>query len=192
MINYIKGKLIGTKTDMIILESNSIGYEIYCSVKDISLFSGKKGTDVQVFTYLVHREDAMILYGFAKESEKLGFIELLRVDGIGAKLGIKILSFYDSSEIFKKVHSEDIEALKKIPGVGPKMAQKMIFELKGKLPENLGESLTSIEKDLIQSLLGLGYQEQVIREQIKNISPLSDNFEVEFKKLLKQVSGKTR
>jgi holliday junction DNA helicase RuvA len=189
LIYFIKGNLFDVKPDSLIIESGGIGYEIFCTTKDISDISEKKGKEVFIYTYLVHKEDAMVLYGFTTEKNKKGFLELLKVDGIGPKLALKILSFYDVNYLFEVIEKEDIEGLRKIPGVGPKMAGKIIFDLKGKLPHFDETIFSNIENDLILSLVNLGYQEVLVKEKLKKHKPLTDNFEAEFKKLLKIMAG---
>jgi Holliday junction DNA helicase RuvA len=190
LIYFIKGKLFEIKPDLIVVECSGVGYEIFCTAKEIAELSGKKGSEVTIFTYLSHKEDSMVLYGFLSEATKKGFTELLRVDGIGPKLALKILSFYDVNLLFQTIEKEDIEGLKKIPGVGPKMAGKIIFDLKGKLPNFDETQYTGIEHDLILALVNLGYIESDVKDKIRKAKPFSDNFQAEFKKLLKILSGK--
>ena len=86
------------------------------------------------------------------------------------------------------VDSENIEGLKKIPGIGPKMAKKIIFDLKGVIPSdnnNTEQELNNIEKDLIGAMINLGYKESDIKEKLKLIQPISDDFEKEFKRMIK-------
>ncbi|HOV14611.1 MAG TPA: helix-hairpin-helix domain-containing protein, partial [Spirochaetota bacterium] len=137
-----------------------------------------------------HKEEIMMLYGFLSEKNKKSFLELLKVDGIGPKLAQKILSFYEPDIFFQFVQKEDIDALKKIPGVGPKMANKIVFDLKGVIPQFETMNLSSFEKDLVTALTNLGYDENLVIEKIKLSKPLGENFEIEFKKILKLLSRK--
>lgn len=189
MIYFVKGKIAMVKGDSIIVESNGLGYEIFVNKKEIEDISKKVGAEVTVFTYLLHKEDNMLLYGFLSESGKASFMELLKVDGIGPKLAQKILSFYEPNHFFELVQKGDIDSLKKIPGVGPKMASKIIFDLKGVIPQFEKESYTGIERDIITSLTNLGYDEITVIEKIRMAKPLSDNFQNEFKKILKLLSS---
>ena len=183
MIYFVKGKIAMVKGDSIIVESNGLGYEIFVNKKEIEDISKKVGAEVTVFTYLLHKEDNMLLYGFLSESGKASFMELLKVDGIGPKLAQKILSFYEPNHFFELVQKGDIDSLKKIPGVGPKMASKIIFDLKGVIPQFEKESYTGIERDIITSLTNLGYDEITVIEKIRMAKPLSDNFQNEFKNI---------
>lgn len=190
MINFIKGTLIDIKNNSIIVENNGIGYNIICSLKDIEILSKMKNQEVLIHTVLFHKEDSMTLYGFLSDKTKDGFFNLLKVDGIGAKAGIKILSYLDIDTLYLNVEKEDIDALKSIPGIGLKTAKQIIFDLKGKLPEIKTEVIPAYEKDLISSLINLGYKERDIHEMINQIKPLNKDFETDFKKLLKKLSGK--
>ena len=190
MIGFVRGTLFDIKVDTIIVENSGIGYEIYCSQRDISELMSCKGDEVLIYTFLQHKEDVMTLFGFISEKTKRGFLSLIKVDGIGPKLALKILSFYDVDKLFETIDSEDLDMLKKIPGVGPKMAGKIIFDLKGKLPSRENGSSSGIENDLVNALISLGYQESDVRNMMKKMKPLSEDFESEFKKLLKLMSGK--
>ena len=190
MINFVKGILYDIKSNSVIIEASGIGYEIFCPLTDIAKISSQIGNDVLLNTYLVHKEDSMLLYGFISAKNKQGFLALLKVGGIGPKAAIKILSHYDVDSLFELVEKEDVEGLNNIPGIGPKMAKKIIFDLKGVIPDFEKKEESSIERDLISAMVNLGYKESEVRNRIKEISPLDEKFELEFKKLLKKLSGK--
>lgn len=190
MISFIKGILFNIKNNSIIVECSGIGYEIFCTLKDISELRDNKNKEILIYTYLDHKEDAMTLYGFISEKTKNGFLGLLKVSGIGPKLALKILSHYDVDSLFESVEKEDVRSLESIPGIGPKMAKKIIFDLKGVLPKFEEKVKTVIEKDLISAFINLGYREIDIIEKINEIRPLSDNFEYEFKRIIKKITSK--
>ncbi|MCK4798127.1 MAG: Holliday junction branch migration protein RuvA [Spirochaetes bacterium] len=195
MINFIKGILYDFKSNSIIIECSGVGYEIFCPLTDIACLSSQKGKEIMLNTYLVHKEDSMSLYGFISEKTKNGFLTLLKVGGIGPKAAIKILSHYDVDSLFESVEKEDIDGLKNIPGIGLKTAKKIIFDLKGVIPiledkDKLEKEEYRIEKDLILALVNLGYKENDVRNKLRDIKPLSKNFELEFKRLLKKLAGK--
>jgi Holliday junction DNA helicase RuvA len=190
MINFIKGIIFDIKNNSIIVECSGIGYEIFCTLKDIAELADNKNKEVIVYTYLDHKEDSMTLYGFISEKTKNGFLGLLKVSGIGPKLALKILSHYDVDSLFESVEKEDVRNLESIPGIGPKMAKKIIFDLKGVLPKLEEKVKTGIEKDLVSAFINLGYREIDIIEKINEIKPLSDNFEYEFKRIIKKVTSK--
>ncbi len=193
MINFIKGLLYEIKSNVIIIECNGIGYEVSCPLTDIAKLSSKKGETIFIYTYFVHKEDSMTLYGFISESTKNGFLSLLKVSGIGPKVALKILSNFDVNDLYEFIQNEDIEALKNIPGIGLKTAKQIIFDLKGVIADDgkkTGEKESNIEKDLISALINLGYKEGDIREKLNSLKPLSTDFEKEFKRIIKKISGR--
>ena len=195
MINFIKGNLFDINNNTVIIECNGIGYDVICPLNQVANITNKKGQEILLFTHLIHKEDNMSLYGFLNEKTRKGFLGLMKVSGIGPKAAIKILSHYDVDDLFKFVETEDINSLKNIPGIGPKLAKQIIFDLKGVIPdmdnkETDNDNTHNIEKDLISAMLNLGYKDIDIRNRIKDIKPLSNDFETEFKRLIKEISGK--
>ena len=190
MIYFIKGILYEVKTNSVILESNGIGYEIFCPLDVISKLSMSKNNVVFIYTHLVHKEDSMTLYGFLDEKNKNGFLGLQKVSGIGPKQALKILSHFTFDQIFTYIQKEDIDSLTRIPGIGPKMAKKIIFDLKGVIPESMDNDLPAIEKELVSALVNLGYKENDIIKNMSELKPFGNQFETEFKRLLKKMSGK--
>ncbi len=190
MINFIKGKICAIKGDSVVLENNGIGYEIFLTTKDIEKISDKKNSEIIIYTHLIHKEDSMMLFGFLKEETKNFFNELLKVDGIGPKLALKILSNVTPEEIKRYIQQEDTSMLKRIPGLGPKMVSKIILELKGKINLDLNKDITDFEKELISAFVNLGYDESLVVQVIKKNNIESDDFQKEFKRLLKIIAGR--
>ncbi len=124
---------------------------------------GPIGGQARVYTWLYHREDQMRLFGFASPSERDIFIDLMKVEGIGPKQAIKILSSINSVELEKALEAEDLGRLEAAPGIGKKTAQKMILALKGKLTRDSDVTRTrrsaprGSHEDIIEALLGMGY-----------------------------------
>ena len=132
MIAYIKGTLEIKTKGYVVIEVNGIGYKIFMAENAIEKL-GIIGEKVQVHTYMRVREDDISLYGFLTNEELRMFELLLGVGGIGAKGALAILSNITPSKFALAVISNDIAILKKIPGIGPKTAQRVILELKDKL-----------------------------------------------------------
>lgn len=132
MYAYIKGTLEIKTTDYVVIETNGIGYKIFMSESAIEKL-GETGVQVKVYTYLKVREDDMSLYGFNTNEELRMFELLLSVSGVGAKSAIVILSNITPSSFALAVITDDVSKLKKLPGIGPKTAQRIILELKDKL-----------------------------------------------------------
>lgn len=190
MINFIRGKIILIKEDFIVLENNGIGYEIFLTTKDIKKISDKIDKDFTIYTYLVHKEDSLALFGFIKEETKNFFNNLLKIDGIGPKLALKILGNCEVEEIYRYIQEENFDMLKRIPGIGQKMVGKLILELKGKISLDTDRNINNFEKELISAFVNLGYEESLVINTIKKTKIESDDFEKEFKKILKILSGK--
>ena len=132
MYAYIKGTLEIKTAEYVVVETAGIGYKIFMSETAIDKL-GEIGSMVKVHTYLRVREDDMSLYGFNTNEELRMFELLLSVSGVGAKSAIVILSNITPSSFALAVITDDVEQLKKLPGIGPKTAQRIILELKDKL-----------------------------------------------------------
>lgn len=187
MIYYIKGVAVAVTEDAVIVEAGGIGYQCLCGASDLGYFASHIGQNVTVHTYLAHKEDSMTLYGFSSAENRTGFLTLLKTDGIGPKMALKILSAYSMSEIQAYIEAEDLTALKKIPGLGAKTAGKLILDLKGKivLPKQAAPLPAGIVGDIMSALINMGYSEDTVRNVMNEHKPESDNFEIEFKRYMK-------
>lgn len=141
MIAFVKGNLELKSKGYIIIETGGIGYKIYMPDSAICKV-GEVGSNVKVYTFMRVREDDISLYGFQTNEELRMFELLLSVSGIGAKGALTILSNVTPSQFALAVISNDVNVLKKLPGIGPKTAQRVILELKDKLKK---------EQDIVQS-----------------------------------------
>lgn len=175
MIAYLKGKLITKSVDYIVIEVQGIGYKVYMSKTAIDKIQEK---EIKVYTYLRVREDDISLFGFNTLEELNMFELLISVGGIGAKSAIAILSNITPSKFALAVITSDVNTLKKLQGIGPKTAQRIILELKDKIKteeatENQENTIKQEEQmqenmeELIQALQVLGYR----RYEINNILP---------------------
>ena len=147
MYAYIKGVLEIKTADYVVIETNGIGYKIFMSETGIEKL-GEIGSSVKVYTYLKVREDEMSLYGFNTNEELRMFELLLSVSGVGAKSAIVILSNITPSSFALAVITDDVGKLKKLPGIGPKTAQRIILELKDKL-----KAIEDTDKDELEEML---------------------------------------
>lgn len=132
MYAYIKGELVAKTNDYVVVETGNIGYKIFMPQTAIDKL-GELNTQVKVHTYYYVREDNISLYGFLSNDELRMFELLLSVSGVGAKSAIAMLSSITTSDFAMAVISNDISKLKKIPGVGPKTAGRIVLELQDKL-----------------------------------------------------------
>jgi len=142
---YIRGKLEYKHNDYIVVEANGVGYKIYTSLSTIQNIQ-PVGNEVKIYTYLYVREDVMNLYGFLTQ-EELGMFELLLgVSGVGPKAAISVISSMSPSKFGLSVITNDYKSLTKAQGIGSKMAQRIVLELKDKI--NKTELVSSFgEKD---------------------------------------------
>lgn len=177
MIAYLKGNIAIKSAEYIIIEVQGIGYKIYMS--KTALDQLEQGKEAKVYTYLKVREDDISLFGFNTNEELHMFELLISVGGIGAKSAITILSNITPSKFALAVITNDVNTLKKLQGIGPKTAQRIILELKDKIKTEEAmdlqdsqavEQVTTPEEDfeeLIQALQVLGYR----RYEINTILP---------------------
>ena len=172
MISFLKGKIEEKGMDFITIDVNGVGYKIYMPVNSLEILEENK--DIKVFTYMRVLQDDVSLYGFLTKEEINMFELLISVGGIGAKSAITILGNISPSKFALAVISEDIDTLKKLQGIGPKTAGRIILELKDKIKkenESLEEEVNKSVKedkdieDVIGALQVLGYR----RYQINNV-----------------------
>ena len=193
MYAFFKGKIDKIYSNRIILDVNDIGYEIYIPESDI--YTLNMGEMVKIYTYLHVREDEMKLFGF-KSSESLEFFKkLITVSGVGPKAAIGIISKVDTESLCVAIATENIAALKSVPGIGPKMAQKIIFELKDKVLKEKVDEIQNKVKEKINpnieeattALEVLGYTQKQIKEVLEKTDIKDDSVEDIIRKVLKQM-----
>ena len=200
MYAYKKGSLEIKTTEYVVVETSGIGYKIFMSETAIDKL-GEIGSIVKIYTYLKVREDDMSLYGFNTNEELRMFELLLSVSGVGAKSAIVILSNITPSSFALAVITDDVAKLKKLPGIGPKTAQRIILELKDKLKavqdtdkEELEEILTKKEKvgqnisEAIAALQVLGYGRKEIEKAFEKFDTINLSLEDIIKKGLLYLS----
>lgn len=184
MIDFLKGNIVSKSPTEMKMEVNGIGYNLFISLNSFYKFENHIG-EILVYTYLQVREDAFHLFGFADESERMMFKNLISVSGIGPKIAIAILSQMSVSEIRKIIIQENVVALKSISGIGKKTAERIIVELKDKFSKNVfeGENKISISNKLFEdAMLGLqslGFSKQESESLVRTVSNSRDNLTVE-------------
>ncbi len=183
MIAYIKGKVDFKSINYAVIEINGVGYKIFMPTKSLQEIEIK--SEIKVFTYMKVSEDDVSLYGFMTNEELAMFELLISVGGIGAKSAINILSNIEPSKFALAVITDDVNTLKKLPGIGPKTAQRIILELKDKLKSEQAVELQDTEntqiklnpnlQDAIDALQVLGYTRVEIEKTLNeiNISEMS-------------------
>jgi Holliday junction DNA helicase RuvA len=163
MIAHLRGKLLVKHPNQAIVETGGVGYDVNISVPTFSDLPST-GNEVSLHVHTHVREDQIALYGFLRLAEKQLFEKLVTVSGIGPKLAITILSGMPSEEMVGAIRGNDIARLTRIPGIGKKTAERMVLELRDKLPpQTTGQEavipiMTPVEQDVLSALLNLGYQ----------------------------------
>jgi len=177
MIAHLRGKLLAKHPNQAVVETAGVGYDVTISVPTFSDLPAI-GAEVALHIHTHVREDVLALYGFLRPSEKLLFEKLITVSGIGPKLAITILSGMAADEMVGAIRGNDIARLTRIPGIGKKTAERIVLELRDKLPEALPTSapaappMNATQEDVLSALLNLGYQraaaEKALAAAMKN------------------------
>lgn len=162
MIAHLRGRLLAKHPNQIVVETSGVGYEVNISVPTFSELPAN-GSEVALHIHTHVREDLIALYGFLRPAEKELFEKLMTVSGIGAKLAITILSGMAADEMAGAIRGNDVGRLTRIPGIGKKTAERMVLELRDKLPAAAGTStvaapvMSPAEEDVLSALVNLGY-----------------------------------
>ncbi|HXZ32556.1 MAG TPA: Holliday junction branch migration protein RuvA [Terriglobales bacterium] len=163
MIAHLRGRLIAKHPNQAVVETAGVGYDVTISVPTFSDLPAV-GTDVALHIHTHVRDDSIALYGFLRPAEKQLFEKLISVSGIGPKLAITVLSGMAADEMVAAIRGGDIARLTHIPGVGRKTAERMVLELRDRLPVAIaGETaaapaMSVVEEDVLSALMNLGYQ----------------------------------
>jgi len=165
MFNSITGEISHKGEERLCIQTAGIEWDLAVSRKALERLPAV-GQVARVFTYLVHREDVMRLYGFVDAAERSLFLDLQKVDGVGPRGAMKMLSGVDRDQFVSALDREDVEALSGIPGVGKKTAQKIILTLKGKLTPGVDPAGRSTEEDIVTALVGMGFDRKTARAAV--------------------------
>lgn len=165
MLNSLSGKISYKGKERIFVQSGDVEWDMLVSTKSLDKLPAE-GERVRVFVYLHHREDQLKLYGFAAMAEKELFLDLLKVEGLGPRLALKVLSGIEVEDLITALDNDDLEHLTSIPGLGRKTAQKIILKLKGKLT-TLPEKGMDLEGDIISALAGMGFDRRLAGQAVK-------------------------
>ena len=162
MIALLRGVLLEKHPNHAIVDAGGVGYELHIPITTFTQLPDA-GREVRLRVYTHVREDTLALYGFLSQDEKNLFEKLIGVSGIGPSLAIKILSGLEAVALITAIRKGELERLVRIPGVGKKTAERMVLELRDKLPPPAGEtaappapSLSEVEQDVLSALLNLG------------------------------------
>ena len=191
MIGRISGILLDKTPPLALIDCNGVGYECEVPMSTFYLLP-QVGEKVTLLTHFVVREDAQLLFGFGTNQERLMFRQLLKVNGIGAKSALAILSGLSIDELIQAVSLQEAGLLTRVPGIGKKTAERLLLELKDKFTldsalSTKGSGMTSNSQDVLNALIALGYNE---RESLNAVKSLDTNLTVNdgIKQALKYLS----
>lgn len=198
MIGRLNGTLIEKQPPQIVLDVNGVGYEIDVPMSTFYELPAL-GALATLFIHQAIREDAHLLFGFATRTERDTFRELIKVSGIGPKIGLAILSGMNADELALAIAGEDTARLAKVPGIGKKTAERLVLELRGKLGNLPGSGspvagkglpvlAPSPRQDILHALLALGYNEREAAAALKLIpddAGVNDGIKLALKTLAK-------
>jgi Holliday junction DNA helicase RuvA len=195
MIAHLRGKLLAKHPNQAIVETSGVGYDVVITVPTFSDLPGI-GSEVALHIHTHVREDQIALYGFLRSTEKTLFEKLITVSGIGPKLAITILSGMAADEMVGSIRGNDIARLTRIPGIGKKTAERMVLELRDKLPAQGTEvvtpvsSLSAMEEDVLSALMNLGYQRPAAEKALAKLGKIQPgaSFEAMFREALGAMS----
>ena len=173
MFNSLTGIITGKFPKQIFIQTNGIEWDICMPDSSLEIMPSV-GNEGKIYTWLQHTDMAMSLYGFASAEERSLFFDLLKVDGVGPKGALKIMSSVSSGRLVEVLDRGDVEMLEKIPGVGKKTAGKMMLALKGKLTLNQSETVVRVSAnapfaDLVTSLASMGYDKRMVEQKIAQL-----------------------
>ena len=186
MIGFLRGKLIAKAPPQLLLDVQGVGYEVEAPMTTFYDLPAV-GEEVRLHTHLVVREDAHILFGFSSETDRLMFRTLIKVNGVGPKLALTILSGQSAEEFQRCIQENDTQSLIRLPGIGKKTAERLIIEMRDRLPDlsessatgdktqakNPGVIVGNPKQEAITALCSLGYKPQDAGKMVQNI-PLED------------------
>jgi Holliday junction DNA helicase RuvA len=172
MIAQLKGTVIEVNSDHLVMDVNGVGYEVLASVSTLAAMSSGVHT---IFIYTHVREDQLVLFGFENKTEKQLFLSLLKVNGIGPKSALAILSGASCEQILAMIEAGDAKALSRLPKLGKKTAEQIVLTLKGKLVLTESASLASrlapqsTSTQISSALINLGFRPQDVDHVVRGL-----------------------
>lgn len=195
MIAFLRGRLFEKHPNRLIVDVDGVGYDVFVP---LSTFYGlgEAGSPIALRVHTHVREDALMLYGFATRLEQDVFERLIGISGIGPKLALAVLSGIETPELVRAIERADVARLTAIPGVGKKTAERLVLELKDRLPRPppetaLGEApATARRDDLLSALINLGYHRPLAERAVESAlrSATDGDFEQHLKSALREIA----
>ncbi len=179
MIARITGVLLEKNPPAITVDVHGLGYEVDVPMSTFYNLPAT-GENVSLHTHMIVREDGHFLYGFGSETERSAFRQLLKISGIGARMALAVLSGMSVAELSQAVTLQDVARLTKVPGIGKKTAERLLLELRDRLPKTLagggvkvgaGDTASDTASDIMNALLALGYNDREALSAMKGLTP---------------------
>jgi Holliday junction DNA helicase RuvA len=185
VIGYLKGQLLQKQPPFLMLDVNGVGYELEAPMSTFYQLPGVKET-VSLFVHLVVREDAQLLYGFSDQPQRELFRSLLKINGVGPRVGLAILSTLSTVEFVTCIHHEDVLTLIRVPGIGKKTAERMILDMRDRIDslagaDTLPGAAAGVEQeqnplqDAIGALIALGYKPVDASRAVESVKNSSEH-----------------
>ena len=198
MIAWLKGELLEKRPPVLLVNVNGVGYEVEAPVTALADLP-EVGEIVTLFIHMVVREDAQLLFGFSSKQQRDLFRSLIKVNGVGPKVALAVLSTLSAGELVAAMANDDITQLCKVPGIGKKTAQRLVVEMKDRLEKEFGDianqdassgsSLQNDRQDAIAALLALGYKASEAGRVVESL-PSDLSGEEMIRQALRTLSGK--
>lgn len=196
MIAWLKGELLEKQPPGLVLNVNGVGYELEAPMSTFYDLPAV-GDIATVYVHMVVREDAQLLFGFTSKQQRELFRSLIRVNGVGPKVALAVLSTLSAQELLQCMANEDVAQLCRVPGIGKKTAQRLVVEMKDRLEKEFsdvelevsaGESSNSNSRDAIDALVALGYKNLEASRVVKSLGAGLSSEEL-IRKSLRILSG---
>ncbi|MBK8163791.1 MAG: Holliday junction branch migration protein RuvA [Gammaproteobacteria bacterium] len=187
MIGRLRGTLVQRQAPFLLLDVNGVGYELEATMSTFSDLPAP-GAECVVYTHLIVRDDAHLLYGFADLAERALFRELIKVNGVGARMAMNVLSAMPVGEFARSIHEGDTAALTRVPGIGRKSAERLIVEMRDRLGEDHPAGAPALAAarpgapadpvhDAVSALAALGYKPHEASRMVRGIDATGKNSE---------------
>lgn len=172
MIGFLRGQILRKQPPHLLIDVHGVGYEVEAPMSTFYNLP-EAGTEVTLFTHLVVREDAQVLFGFGSEAERRFFRSLIRVNGVGPKLALTILSGISVDGFVRCVQENDTAALTRLPGIGKKTAERLVVEMRDRLDDVGTPASTGVSShprdEALSALVSLGYKPQEASQMLRTI-----------------------
>jgi len=179
VIGFLRGRLLGKRPPFLLLDVNGVGYEVEAPMTTFYALP-EENQEVSLYVHLVVREDAQLLFGFSDRPQRELFRSLLKINGVGPKVGLAILSTLNTDDFIACIHREDAAMLTRVPGIGKKTAERMIIDMRDRI-EEFGASAGGITtpthtpspenpvQDAVGALIALGYKSADANKAIRAV-----------------------